>query len=301
MEGGGAIVLVGQDSTPATASTNFSTFTGGTFVDAGTVQLGGAWAFGAYAATGPSAVSSASAGLVVDDCGVVDLNGFSITVTSLNSSYSSNSVNGKITDTSAYNQELSPTTLTVQVWGTPGVFGGVISGGTDTNGKMPIALIIQSATVEAGSGRGGLLMTLTGINTYIGGTFSEGSIQIGDDLRRGSITGTVTFNPYEPNGGNDVDSPDLVFDVANTSDTTTFTGTLIGATESSLVKIGGGALDLAEDASASNIYFVAARVEGGTMRLEDSISLPTIATVIVGHSSTCSTSTATRRLWQAFW
>ena len=77
IEGGGPLVLVGRD-----ISSNESSYTDGTFIDAGTVALGSPYALGS-----PNYEVPDSTDLTVDDGAVLDLNGQATTVTSLNSSY----------------------------------------------------------------------------------------------------------------------------------------------------------------------------------------------------------------------
>jgi hypothetical protein len=260
-EGRGALTLVGQD-----ANAIYSSYIGGTFVDAGTVKVGGTWAFGAYTTETLNKLNILSKGLVVDECGVVDLNGINITITSLNSSYSSGGTNGTITDCSAATG--SSTTLNIDVVGTPGLFAGTISGGNQTNSHKPIYLFIQSA-----SGYPGLLMTLTGNNTYTGGTLCTGSLQIGDDQNAGSIGGSVQVDA------------DLVFDIANATDTVHFTGVVKNSGNNSLVGVGAGTLVVSDNGGAFQ-FPVAIRVEGGTMQLDGSQGFSSLTTVIVDAGAT---------------
>ena len=63
----------------------------GTYVDAGTVQVGSPWALGGYSSTNGllNAGLLDPADLTIDDSGVLDLNGTNVTITSLNSSFAS--------------------------------------------------------------------------------------------------------------------------------------------------------------------------------------------------------------------
>lgn len=130
-------------------------YIGGTTLVQGALVVGNTSALG----TGGVAFSAGSTGSL-------DLNGFSPTVSTLNSA-----VEGLITNGSA-----AMSTLTVSGGGS---FGGVIQNGVGATG-----LAVTGGT-----------LTLTGANTYTGGTtISGGTLQIGNGGMTGVIAGNVTNN-----------------------------------------------------------------------------------------------------------
>jgi autotransporter-associated beta strand protein len=129
-------------------------------------------------------------------------------------------------------------------------------GGTfDTNGfntMVSQAMGGTGALVKAGSG----MLTLSGINTYGGGTtISAGALQIGNGGTTGSVLGNITNNAA------------LVF---NRLDAVTFGGVISGS--GTLEKLGLGTLTL----SGINTYTGATTVNGGTLRISGSIASSTV-------------------------
>jgi hypothetical protein len=247
-----------------------NTYLGGTYVDAGRVQIVSAGAFGAVAYSSPSSDPD-PADLTVDDTGVVDLNGQSITISSLNSSYAApGSPDGEIT-----NGGTQSATLAVAVGGTPGVFGGSIIDGAGT-----IALDLYGG-MGAGSSAQGLVETLTGQNTYTGGTSTDAALQIGDGTTDGSIAGSVGL------GTGGAEDSDLIFDVA-AGTTEVFNGNISGVNTTagvgSVVVTGGGTLELTGDTlggTATGNDFINMRVVDGTLQMGDRTALLSVSTVIV--------------------
>ncbi|MGO9107751.1 MAG: autotransporter-associated beta strand repeat-containing protein [Thermoguttaceae bacterium] len=254
MEGGGTLALTGTDGN------NTSTYAGGTFIDAGTVQAG-------------SQTALSYGDLTVDDTGELDLNGNNITVTSLSSA---GLQSGTITDNSTPPQENPvPTKLTVDLGGNydfvneyiphpntnPGVFGGVIRDGIN---HAEICLQV-CAELDSRS----LLLTLTGQNTYSGGTLLGGELQLGDGTNDGSITGVVQLshdNNFDATPGG------IVFDVA--AGTETFNGTLtpsVFGPTGDVTKTGAGTLVLNGDNTYAN---GTTTVEDGVLQLGDDGALP---------------------------
>ncbi len=107
MEGPGNLAL------GTAAQVNPNSYTGGTFIDAGTVEAGNQNALG-------------SGELTVDETGVLDLNGNNISVLSLSSA---GLQSGTVTDNSFPTGITS--VLTLNVGSNPGVFGGVIQDGAN--------------------------------------------------------------------------------------------------------------------------------------------------------------------------
>ncbi len=261
-EGGGTLMLAGQDGYG-----NYSTYTGGTFVDAGTVQLVGQNALGTYQASLPD-----SADLTVDDSGEVDLDGENpFSVSSLNSSYAApGAPDGLVTNSSA-----TPAYMDVAVGGTPGVFAGSV-----VNGASQVQL-----NFTGNGGPQGLVETLTGQNSCTGGITSSAAVQIGDGTTNGAITGPVGI------GGLIGQENELIFDVAPGT-TEVFNGWINSGAASglgSVVLTGGGVLQLTGDTlwgDTSGNHFGALRVESGTLELGDPTALLTVSTVFVDAGGT---------------
>ena len=153
--------------------------------------------------------------------GALDLGGFNQTVTSL--------AGGGVVSTSAN----SPTTVTLTNQGS----GSSTFSGRITDGFGTVAL------TQSGPGT----LTLTGANTYSGGTtISGGTLQIRTGGTTGSILGDVTDNAA------------LAFD---RSDTVTFTGAVSGT--GSLTQLGGGTLLLTN----TNTYSGGTTISAGTLQI----------------------------------
>lgn len=207
--------------------------------------------------------------LVVDDLAVLDLNGFSPTVSSLNSSYAApGAVNGKIIDSS----ESGNTTLTVDATGVLGVFAGEILNGVGLGLASP-------------GGGCQLVMTLTGDNPDIGMITTEGTVRIGDGNESWSLDGSVRFNSAYA---------DVVFDVG-VGDTGDFSGQIIARKSlnsfvdgGALEKIGAGTLDLSGNTASgyANSYNGPTCIEGGTLQLENAAALTANAGLIVDNGAT---------------
>ena len=161
--------------------------------------------------TGAANLFTPTAALRVGDAGIVDLDGFSQAVGSLTG-------NGAIT--------LGTATLTIGSGGTTSAFGGRISG----NGQV----------VKIGDGT----LTLTGTNTYTGGTLVAGGIL------RGTTSGLQ---------GAIVNDATVVFDQAASG---TYAGAMSGT--GTLVKEGNGRLTLAGANSYTGGTTVTAGVLAGT-------------------------------------
>ncbi|MFY3912119.1 autotransporter-associated beta strand repeat-containing protein, partial [Achromobacter ruhlandii] len=114
--------------------------------------------------------------------------------------------------------------------------------------------ISGAGTVYKGQGKaqgsqGTGILTLTGANTYTGGTYIyRGTLRLGD----GGVTGSVT--------GNILNEAALVFD---RSDAVTFDGAIFGS--GAVSSRGAGVLTL----TGANAYTGLTTVEGGTLRLGD--------------------------------
>ncbi|MBV8176224.1 MAG: autotransporter-associated beta strand repeat-containing protein, partial [Verrucomicrobia bacterium] len=155
----------------------------------------------------------------------LDLNGFSNTIGSLAGS-------GTV-----LNNGGAPATLTVGNNNTNTTFAGVLANGTS---------VLQ--LTKSGTG----VLTLTGANTYTGGTtISSGTLQLGNGGTTGSIAGNVTNNGV------------LAFD---RSDSVTFGGVISGT--GNVVQMGAGTLTL----PGTNTYTGTTSVNAGSLIVNGSIA-----------------------------
>ncbi len=217
--GSGTLVLSGDNS-------NFS---GAITIDAGTLRVGSDSAFGDE--------WGGLNGLAVNAGGTLDLNGHSVTVSSL-----SGSAGGTITD----NSGAGTTTFTVFDNPESTTFAGRIEDGASVGGhSRQIALNLY--------GYGGALI-LSGSNTYSGGTTINygATLQVDDGGRAG--TAVVT------------DNGSLVFDVAGTL----VVDNEIDGSDASLTKLGSGTLVLGGD---NRNFSGAITIDGGTLQLDSSSAL----------------------------
>ena len=125
-----------------------------------------------------------------------------------------------------------------------------------------------SGVIEGGSSftkQGSGTLTLTGTNTYTGGTIiSAGTLQIGDGGTTGSITGNVTNNSA------------LVF---NRSNAVTFGGIISGT--GSVTQSGGGTLTL----TSSNSYTGGTTISAGTLQIGDGGTTGSITGNVTNNSA----------------
>jgi autotransporter-associated beta strand protein len=234
--------------------TGANTYTGGTTINAGTLQIGGA------------DNRLPTTGNVTFTGGTLDLNGFSQTVNGLASVGGA----GVVTSGAA-----GAVTLTVGNGGGGGSYSGVIQDGGGT---------VALAKVGAGT------QTLTGANTYTGGTsLNGGALALGSAGAIGA-TGTISFGggALQFSAANTTDySPR--FSTANNQayrlDTNGQAVTLASALTSSggsLTKLGAGTLTL----TGANTYTGPTLVNGGTLRLSGTGSFAASRTVTVSSGAT---------------
>ncbi|UYO43288.1 autotransporter domain-containing protein [Rhodopseudomonas palustris] len=249
--GGGILALLGNN-----------TYTGGTTISAGTLRVGN------------GATSGSIVGDVVNN-GVLQFNRFD-----------SIGFNGVISGTGSVtklgnnamilggdNTYTGGTTISggyLQV-GNGGTTGSIV-GDVVNNGTLEFARSDAHTFSGAISGTGNLIsfggsagsgvFTMTGTNTYTGGTtVSRGTLQIGDGGTSGSILGDVINNAT------------LAF---NRSDATSFGGAISG--RGNLIKRGAGNLSLTGISS----YTGATTVEAGTLSVNGSIASSSLTTVNAG-------------------
>ena len=233
----GATTLAVNGNGRVTISTSNS-YSGGTTVSSGTLQVGNAAALGT--------------GSVAANGGVLDLGGFSPLVTSF--SGASGTITNSGTSTSVLT--VSQTTATV--------FSGVLIDGPTG----------QVALAKAGSG----MLTLVSSNGYSGGTtISGGVLNINDDTSLGQQSGALAFtgnggtlqfaNAITVNRNINLSSGVGAFDTQTLVSPTTIAGTISGS--GGLAKFGSSVLAL----TASNTYTGGTTISGGVLNINDDTSL----------------------------
>jgi autotransporter-associated beta strand protein len=170
---------------------------------------------------------------------------------------------------------------------------------TLTTGLINNSLVIQSiANTIAGSGsvqqNGPSTLTLTGVNTYIGGTvLNAGTLSISEDWNLGAATGGLTFNggtlQYSTSGALvlsatraiTLNSAGGTFDVANGAPFNVLAiSSAIGGL-GGLTKIGPGTLAL----SGINSYSGSTNINAGTLEADGANSIPSTSAVIVANGA----------------
>src|SRR5271157_4787259 len=220
ISGTGSVVNLGPGILTLTGT---NTYSGGTTISAGTLQAGSATAFSPNSAFRVGSI--------------LDLNGFNNTIGSL-------SGNGTVLNNGA-----TAATLTVGNDNTNTTFGGVLENGTS---------VLQLTKIGAGT------LTLTGANTYTGGTtISAGTLQIGNGGTTGSIVGNV------------IDNATLAFD---RSDSVTFGGAISGT--GSVVKLGPGTLTL----TGANTYTGGTMISAGILQIGNGGTTGSIAGNVIDNA-----------------
>jgi autotransporter-associated beta strand protein len=270
LSGPGSLTKVGTGGMLTLAGPN--TYSGGTTVTAGTLQLGNAQGLG-------------TGGLTMSAPGVLDLNGYSATAASLSGA------SGTITDSSA---GPGPTTFTVQQ-NVNTTYSGVLADGPNAS----------LAFVKAGNGR----LTLSASNGYSGGTtVSGGTLQLGNPnaLGSGGLTanaGVLDLNGLAPSNP----LPFLAGAAGTITDSSTAANTLLIVTQAgnttfggsfqtgargatiSLQKNGGGSLTLGGQSTLASVTVG----DTGTLNVGGSLTTPSLyvpsATLNVSGSLTIAT------------
>ncbi|CAN5621201.1 hypothetical protein BH09VER1_BH09VER1_13680 [soil metagenome] len=211
-DGAGLLILNGAN-----------TFSGGTVINSGTVQLGNARGLGAT--TGDLAVND----------GALDLNDFSLTVGAL----SGTGASAAIVNTGTSSTGRGVTLTTTVGSGSSSLYAGTIQDG----------LVAKTALVKAGSGT----LTLTGNNTYSGGTtINAGALSLGNNGATGAIVGDI------------VNRGTLIF---NRSGTSSYGGLISGG--GSVVQAGSGVFIL----SGSNTYTGGTTLSNGMLEVANDAAL----------------------------
>ena len=219
ISGSGNVTMLGPGTLALTAS---NTYSGGTTVGGGTLQLGNAAALGST--SGAATISS----------GVLDLHGYNVGMGALSGAGTIDNLSGSGTYT-----------LTVGKGNASGTFSGVIQ---NTTGAIALS--------KTGTGT----LVLSGSDTYTGGTtISSGTLQLGDGTNHnGSVAGSISDNAH------------LTF--ANPY-AQTYTGTISGS--GSVVKTAAGTQVL----TGSNTYTGSTTINGGNLAVNGSLSTSSSVTV----------------------
>lgn len=257
--GAGTLVLTGTN-----------TYTGGTSINAGTLQIGNGGTTGSIVGDvkddgslvfdygKESGLLHSFSGVISGDGNVVKMGGGDLALTGENTYTGGTTISGG----------------TLQI-GNDGTTGSITGNVTD-NGILAFSRsddVVFSGDISGGGslnqdGRGTLI--LVGNNTYTGGTtISGGTLQVGNGGTVGSITGNVADNAY--NGS-------LVFD---RSDDWTYDGIISGSGD--VVKLGGGTLTL----SGANTYYGTTSIKNGTLEIAAGGALGS-ATSVGGDSNSAS-------------
>ena len=224
LENGTSVLALIKSGTGVLTLTGTNTYTGGTTISAGTLQLGNGGTTGSITGNvidnGVLAFNrsdSVTFNGVISDAGSVQQIGPGTTILTGNNTYTGGTT-------------ISAGTLQLGNGGTTGsITGNVIDDGVLAFNRSDV-LVFGGVISGAGSVQqiGPGTTILTGTNTYTGGTtISAGTLQLGNGGTTGSITGNV------------IDNGVLAF---NRSDSVTFNGVISG--QGTLVKQGGGTLTL---------------------------------------------------------
>jgi autotransporter-associated beta strand protein len=242
--------------------TGANTYTGGTTISVGTLQIGNGSTTGSITGN-----ITNNAALVFNRSDAIGFGGVisgTGSVTKLGSDalllFGDNTYTGGTTISAGF--------LQVGNGGAAGsIVGNVVNNGTLEFARSDAHLFSGAISgtgnlISFGGSGGSGVFTLTGINTYTGGTtVSSGTLQIGNGGTSGSIVGNVSNNAT------------LAF---NRSDATSFGGVISGGGQ--VVKRGAGALLL----TGLSTYTGATTVDAGTLSVNGSIASSSLTTVNAG-------------------
>ncbi len=245
ISGVGSVTQAGPGTTILTANNSYS---GGTTISAGTLQVGAGGATGSVG-TGPVVDNSA---LVFNRSGAVTVPG---AITGAGSLTQNGGAGGSLilTGTNTYTGGTTISAGTLQI-GNGGPTGSIVGNVTDNGilafdrtgtATMPGVISGTGAVTQIGTGT----TILTGTNTYTGGTtIGAGTLQLGNGGATGSIVGNVADNGV------------LAF---NLSAASTVAGLISGA--GAVTQIGPGTTIL----TANNTYAGGTTIAGGALQVGD--------------------------------
>ena len=217
-------VKVNNSGSGMTVLSGSNTYTGGTTVSNGTLQVGG-----------PAALGPMNGSLTANG-GVLDLNGFNYTFGTLSGA------NGTVLN----NASGFTSIVTVYTAGASSSFGGSLS-----DGQGVLALTKSGANT----------LYLTGVSAYSGGTvIAGGTLNVNSDAALGNPTGGVVFNntTLQMSAGGFNSNRPYTLTGAGTFDTNGFSATISSNFNgnASFTKVGSGTLTLGGNGStASNVYY----------------------------------------------
>lgn len=274
---GGVISGTGKVQTFETGTvilTGNNTYSGGTSVNAGTLQLGAGGTTGMV--QGPITLVQASSTLVFDHSNSLTYSG-QIGGAGTIETIGSGAVTLASTSLDTFSKLYIGTGSTLQLGnGTTGSFFDIGNTGTTATDNGALIIDLPSAgsltLSESISGTGslqqvtaGTTLTLTGNNTYSGGTtITAGTLQIGTGSTTGSITGNVT------------DNGTLAF---NRSDNVSFNGAITGT--GGVQQNGNGTLSLA----GINSYSGVTAINSGTLSIFYPSNLGTGAVTMASNTT----------------
>ena len=258
ISGGGSMAQLGSGTLTLTGN---STYTGGTIISSGTLQIGNGGTTGSIA------------GDILDDAALIFNRSDNITYAGIVSGGGSLAQLGAGTLTLTGNNTytggttISSGTLQIGNGGTTGSISGEIL--DDAALVFDRSDNVTFADPISGTGSvtklGAATLILTGDNSYTGGTtISEGTLQIGNGGTSGSITGAI------------LDNASLVF---NRSDNLTYDGAISG--NGSMIQLGTGTLTLTGD----NAYSSGTTISSGTLQIGDGGTSGSVAGDILDNAA----------------
>ncbi len=272
---GGTTSLVMNGPGSLTVATS-NGFTGGTFINGGTLKVANANALPSGATAGNVVLGGAA--------GILDLNGTPLTL-----------INGLSGGGAAFGQVINSGTgtaiLSLVNGGAAATFAGTIADNNGSGGQVALLM----------SGAGGL-QNLSGSNTYSGGTqVTAGTLQAGSNnafgtgalAANGGVVDLVGFSVTVPSfsgaAGAVTNSGGTVSTLTvNQSIATTFGGKLTDGASPLAFSMGGGMLTL----SNTSTYSGPTTLTAGTLALGTANALPNTAGISVGQGATLMTTVA---------
>ncbi|MQR01648.1 autotransporter-associated beta strand repeat-containing protein [Glaciimonas soli] len=252
-----------QNGSGTTVLVNDNTYTGGTEINAGTLQLGNGGSTGSI--VGNVANNGA---LVINQTGTSVLSG---TISGTGSLTQSGSGTTVLAHNNTYTGATTIDAGTLQLG--DGGTSGSVTGNIANNGTLSLDRSDNFTFSNAVSGNGSLTQagtgtsTITADNTYTGGTsLNAGILNVSADANLGATTGGLTFNGGAlQTSGSFTSDRAVTLNTSGTIDTQANSNTLTGviAGTGALVKQGSGTLTLIAD----NTYTGDTAINAGTLQL----------------------------------